>query len=156
MYKRFGILDIYWEMWNTVSKDVVIKKQMDSIMVWINLKVLDSSEAGGNFHWEIVGYCGWLLWSVIGIMTWHDRYVYTKLCINGTLESWCLLLDFTNYSNMWSRECSQPSVIVKALEEKEKNIQTLTSKLTEATEALEANEKLLRDVNSKVLDSKSA
>ena len=44
---------------------------------------------------------------------------------------------------------------MKALEEKEKNIQTLTSKLKEATEALEANEKLLRDVNDKVLDSKS-
>jgi len=43
---------------------------------------------------------------------------------------------------------------VKALEEKEKNIQTLTSKLKEATEALEANEKLLRDVNAKVVDSK--
>jgi len=43
---------------------------------------------------------------------------------------------------------------VKAVEEKEKNIQTLTSKLKEATEALEANEKLLREVNEKVLDSK--
>jgi len=43
---------------------------------------------------------------------------------------------------------------VKALEEKETNIQTLTSKLKEATDALEANEKLLRDVNEKVLDSK--
>ena len=45
-------------------------------------------------------------------------------------------------------------MIVKAVEEKEKNIETLTSKLREATEALEANEKLLSDVKSKVLDSK--
>jgi len=43
---------------------------------------------------------------------------------------------------------------MKAVEEKEKNIQTLTSKLKEAVEAVEANEKLLRDVNEKVLDSK--
>ena len=48
------------------------------------------------------------------------------------------------------------SVIVKALEDKEKNVQTLTSKLAEATEAVEANEKLLRDVNNKVLDSELA
>jgi len=45
--------------------------------------------------------------------------------------------------------------IVKALEDKEKNIETLTSKLKEATEAVDANEKLLRDVNNKVLDSGS-
>jgi len=45
-------------------------------------------------------------------------------------------------------------IFVKAVEEKEKNIRTLTSKLQEATEALEANEKLLRDVNNRMLDSK--
>ena len=44
-------------------------------------------------------------------------------------------------------------IVSKALEEKENNIETLTCKLKEATEALEANEKLLRDVNNKVLDS---
>jgi len=43
---------------------------------------------------------------------------------------------------------------VKALEEKEKNIEMLTSKLKEATEALETNEKLLREVNNRVLDRK--
>lgn len=47
------------------------------------------------------------------------------------------------------------NVMVKALEEKEKNIEMLTSKLKEATEALEANEKLLRDVNDKVRDCES-
>lgn len=47
------------------------------------------------------------------------------------------------------------NVMVKALEEKEKNVEMLTSKLKEATEALEANEKLLRDVNDKVRDCES-
>jgi len=43
---------------------------------------------------------------------------------------------------------------MKALEEKEKTIECLTSKLKEATEAVKVNEKLLRDVNNKILDSK--
>jgi len=44
---------------------------------------------------------------------------------------------------------------VKALEEKEKNIEALTAKLKEATDDIAANEKLLHDVNERVRDSES-
>lgn len=75
MYKRFGILDIYWEMWKIVSKDVLFKKHLKTenmnrqTALWSGL-ILHYRTAGDTAWWRIFGERLWIIVADCCLVPW--------------------------------------------------------------------------------------